>query len=201
MILSFLRDKILTFVLPVLLVAGILGGIIWLVGKVYFWDTARLTLTLPTDTAQVKMTIQVPLVHKDINLFGFFSYPIHFILPWSRTQDCKQTCVFDRIPAGDALVVMMVPSSTTQFRVFIEPDTDGSLDLRPDFTMVPLVDEKKLATLRSSPVSDKELALLPALRYENRIQGVYLLDQAGERKLYDATTKQILPLPVSPEIA
>jgi len=100
--LSDIRDRFLSFIVPVILVASILGSIIWLVGTTYFWDTSKITLTPPTEeTTKISLTIQARIVYADFSVFGF-PYSIHFVLPWSYTQTCQKTCIIDRIPAGDA---------------------------------------------------------------------------------------------------
>jgi hypothetical protein len=69
MVLLYLRDKFLSFVLPVSLVAGILGVIVWALGTTYFWDTSKLTINLPTDEiTQVTITVQARIVHRDFVL-------------------------------------------------------------------------------------------------------------------------------------
>jgi hypothetical protein len=67
--LANIREKILSFLLPTLIVGVVLGGIIALVGKAYFWDVSRLTLFLPDESQTVRIEIQSRLVYFDADLF------------------------------------------------------------------------------------------------------------------------------------
>lgn len=112
MVLSFLRDKLLSFVLPVCVVSAILGGALWIIATTYFWDTSTITITLPTDEpTKVVLTVQARLVYHDFVFLGF-PYALHLTLPWSSTSTCEKTCTITHVPSGDGS--LLLASATNQ---------------------------------------------------------------------------------------
>jgi|GEM_PF-2644906 len=67
--LADIREKTLTFLLPIFIVGVVLGGSVALIGKTYFWDVSRLTLLLPTENQTVQIEVQSRLVYFDADLF------------------------------------------------------------------------------------------------------------------------------------
>ncbi len=66
--LSNFRDKIISFLIPVVLAGGLLGSMVWIIGSTYFWDTSRLTLIL-SEPAEVTIDIDARLIYRDFVLF------------------------------------------------------------------------------------------------------------------------------------
>ncbi len=199
MIFSYLRDKFFSFVLPVIVVAGMVGSSVWFFVTAYFWDISRLTLLLPTgEKMSVKITTQVRIVYTDFVIFGT-PYAFHFTLPWSQEKICQERCTFDWIPSGFSSVVYFSEASGVQSNsLLIQADTDGTLDLRPTLTISPDIDEKILSSLRSKPLSEKEQAFLSGkISFSNTFEGVYLFSDKGKNYVYDSQTQQTFILPVS----
>jgi hypothetical protein len=96
------------------------------------------------------------------------------------------------VPAGDAFITFASKEGNIHTPLFIAPDTDGTLDLRPDITVSDVTDSKILETLTSP---EKERSLLPDLIFSNLLEGLYLVNREGETHVYDRATKQILSLP------
>ncbi len=61
------RDKIFSFLFPVLLVAVILGTIVWTIGKTYFWDVSSLKIQIDRPS-QVTVRVQAELFKRDIHI-------------------------------------------------------------------------------------------------------------------------------------
>jgi hypothetical protein len=189
-----LRDKFVSFVIPVVVISGILGGIVWLLMTTYFWDTARLTVLLPTDKeTTVRLDIQARILYSDFVFLGI-PYSFHITLPWSLTQTCIQTCVLDRLPGGDAALTLLGDESTRE-SLFIAPDTKGTLDLTPALVITPVTDLKKIKLLAPIPLSDIEREKMDVL-FTNTLQNVSLVTSKGTLSLFDHNTHQIFPLPV-----
>lgn len=131
--LQSIREKILAFIIPIMIVGVVLGSIVWFIGQTYFWDVSRLTLQIPGDRdAQVTLNIQARIIYFDMEIFGYY-YPVHITFPLSRTETCTSECTFDRLPPGDAILTLSSEAGIGRTRIFITPDTDGTLDLRPSF--------------------------------------------------------------------
>ena len=63
--LSDIREKITSFLIPIIIVGTVLGVSVAVVGKTYFWDVSRLTLQIPgSETTTVKIDIQARLVDR-----------------------------------------------------------------------------------------------------------------------------------------
>ena len=193
--LSTLRDKFLSFAIPVIVTASIAGSIVWIIGTTYFWDTSRLTLLLPAET-NVRIQIQARLVYRDVTFFGV-PYPIHLTLPWSRTQKCPETCLLERLPAGDMMITFTYKNTLQNIPVSLLPDTHGTLNLRPELEVIDILDEKIFDRFRMPAVTPTEEKYLENATYSNALQGLYLIGENGDRKIYDSQTKQTLTLPSS----
>lgn len=196
--LSGLRDRILTFLMPVVVIGLVLGSGAVFVAKAYFWDVSRLTLELPAgETNEVIMDIQARIIYFDADVFGFY-YPIHLTLPASRRLTCTQQCVFDRLPPGDAVVTVYHPEGTPErIRVLITPDTAGTLDLRPAFQMVPMLDPKITEQFQAPALLPEEEQALVGIDRMYQFQGLILLRRGREWYFYDTRTRQALPSPVA----
>lgn len=189
-----IREKVTIFLLPILIVGVVFGGLVALVGKAYFWDVSRVTLRLPGDkTISVRIEVQTRLVYFDADLFGFY-YPVHFTIPFSRTQECQRECILDRLPSGDAIITLQ--ETNTPIRIFIEPDTQGVLDLRPSFEAEAVLDPKIIDSFRApalTPEEQKNINIekiypLPGLVMARRNRDIYL---------YDTKTKQLIQAPLT----
>ena len=168
--LSDIREKITSFLIPIIIVGTVLGVSVAVVGKTYFWDVSRLTLQIPgSETTTVRIDIQARLVYFDADLFGFY-YPVHITLPFSRTQSCINQCVFDRLPPGDATLTLLgeIPLHT---QIFIAPDTTGTLDLRPAFELSMVIDPKLINVFRAPALTSAEKSQLRgSIEYTNILQ-------------------------------
>lgn len=197
--LSFLRDKFLSFILPLCVAGGILGSIVWIIGTTYFWNTSSMTLALPGDApTQVTLSVQARLLYFDVNIFSFFSYPFHLTLPWSKTLTCEKTCTLTHIPSGDASIVALSPSAEPiRAMIFVAPDTVGSLDLRPNLTLQAVTDTSRLNT---PPALSAEERASMSIIFSNKVNGLYLAESQGETKMYDVLSRQLLSLPPNIEL-
>ncbi len=192
--LAEIREKVTIFLLPILIVGIVLGGLIALVGKVYFWDVSQITLRIPGDApVQVRVEVQARLVYFDADLFGFY-YPIHFLIPFSRTQDCQRECVLDRLPPGDAVITLQ--NTNTSTKIFIEPDTQGALDLRPAFEAKNISDTKIIDSFRAPAMAAEEQKGMNIEKIYS-LTGLVLVRRNREILLYDTTTKQLIEAPVT----
>jgi len=167
------------------------------IGNTYFWDASRLTIEIPGDNpAQVRLDVQARVVYFDADLFGFY-YPVHVIVPFSQTETCVRKCFFDRIPAGDATVTFIEENTQNRTQIFIEPDTEGTLNLRPAFTTVTL-ERDAVEKLQVPLLSQEERRSIPgSLQDINTVQGLLFSQVNREKSLYDSTTKQVIPLPIT----
>lgn len=69
------RDKIMTFLAPVLIASVILGSIVWIVGTKYFWNTSTLTLlTEDEKPVSIRIDIDAQIIKKDIPIPGLLHY-------------------------------------------------------------------------------------------------------------------------------
>jgi hypothetical protein len=192
--LAEIREKVTIFFLPILIVGIVLGGLIALVGKAYFWDVSRITLRIPSDVpVQVRIEIQARLVYFDADLFGFY-YPIHFLMPFSRTQDCQRECILDRLPPGDAIITLQDTNTST--KIFIEPDTQGVLDLRPAFEAKNVSDTKIIDSFRAPELTSEEQKSMNIEKIYPLI-GLVLVRRNREILFYDTITKQLIEAPVT----
>lgn len=197
---AVLREKTVSFLAPILVIGVVLGGAIALFGKAYFWDVSRLTIQIPGDKeTTVTLQIQARIVYFDADIFGFY-YPVHFTLPLTRTQKCMTQCVFDRLPAGDAELTVFSENGPQRTMIFITPDTDGTLDLRPPFQIIPLTDGKIWDVLRAPALTADEQKNLPDFAYSDAFSGLYFFRENNQYHLYDTLTRQsvVVPIAVSP---
>lgn len=191
--LAEIREKVTIFFLPILIVGIVLGGLVALVGKAYFWDVSQVSLRLPGDkTVSVRIEIQARLIYFDADLFGFY-YPVHLTVPFSRTQDCQRECVLDRLPSGDAIITLQDTNTTA--RIFIEPDTQGILDLRPAFEVKNVSDTKIMDSFRAPAITTEEQKSMN-IEKTYSLTGLALVRRNREILLYDTTTKQLIEAPV-----
>jgi hypothetical protein len=195
--LSEFREKIALFLIPIIIVVIVLWGGIICIGNTYFWDVSRLTIEIPgNDPTQVRLDVQARVVYFDADLFGFY-YPVHITIPFSQTETCVRECFFDRIPAGDATVTFMEKNVPNRTQIFIEPDTEWTLNLRPAFTTVSL-ERDAVEKLQVPALSSEERKGIPgSLQDINIVQGLLISQVNREKSLYDSTTKQLIPLPIA----
>lgn len=193
-----IREKILTFLLPVLIVGGVLGGIVALVGRTYFWDVSQLTIQIPNTTPEkVEIIVQARILYFDADLFWFY-YPVHITLPRTYAQECAAQCVFDNLPPGDAVIAFENEGNPVRARILIAPDTIGELDFRPSFQIVPVTDDT--ITDRFMPLADDERQLLMGtIKESNRTSGLTLLFYQKQYYIYDTLLKQSIILPTETE--
>ncbi len=161
------RDKVFSFLFPVLLVAVILGTIVWVCGKTYFWDTSSLKLQID-EPSRVTVNIQANLFEKRIQMLGF-DYDIHFFLPWSREVSCQRECLIERLPAGSGFIVVANPTKTENINISVIPDTIGTVDLRSPWKISKLSIET-IQSLQSPPIPDTEKKMLGFIAFTNSIQ-------------------------------
>ena len=193
--LAEIREKITIFLIPILIIGVVLGGLVALVGKTYFWDVSRLTLRVPGESPiEVRIDIQARLVYFDADLFGFY-YPVHFTVPFSRTQSCLRECTLDRLPAGDAVITFFNTNIGTT-AVFIEPDTQGVLDVRPAFEVKNITDTKIIDTLRA-PLITEEARTTMNIEKNYPLIGLAIVRRNKEILLYDVTTRQLMTPPIT----
>jgi len=193
--LADVREKLMIFLLPIGIVVVVLWGLVALIGQTYFWDVSRLTVQIPGDIPQeVELEIQARLIYFDADFFGFY-YPVHITLPYTVTQMCARECVFDRLPPGDG-VLKFSEDAPERTRVFIAPDTQGVLNLRPAFSTTPL-DASRAEALRRPFVSWEVQKLPWTIEKIHAIQGLVVTFSKKQLFLYDALTKQSLLLPVN----
>ncbi len=192
--LAEIREKVTIFLIPIIIIGTVLGGLVALVGKTYFWDVSRVTILLPGDTAvSVRIEVQARLVYFDADLFGFY-YPVHFVVPFSRTQMCQRECLLDRLPAGDAVITL--EGTNTQKQLFIEPDTQGTLDLRPAFQVKNISDTKIIDSFRAPALTPEEQKSMNIEKIYP-LMGLVIVRRNREIFLYDTTTKQLIGAPVT----
>lgn len=192
--LAEIREKVTIFLIPILIIGTVLGGLVALVGKTYFWDVSRVTVLLPGDeTISVRIEVQARLVYFDADLLGFY-YPVHFVIPFSRTQMCQRECTLDRLPAGDAVVILQNTNTRTQ--LFVQPDTQGTLNLRPAFEVENVTDTKIIDTFRAPAITVEEQKSMNIEKI-SPLTGLVLVRRNREIFLYDTTTKQLIEAPVT----
>lgn len=192
--LAEIREKVTIFLIPILIIGTVLGGLVALVGKTYFWDVSRVTVLLPGDEAvSVRIEVQARLIYFDADLLGFY-YPVHFVIPFSRTQLCQRECTLDRLPAGDAVITLEGTNAQTQ--LFIEPDTQGTLNLRPAFEVKTVTDTKIIDSFRAPALTAEEQKNMNIAKI-HPLTGLVLVRRNREILLYDTTTKQLIGAPVT----
>ncbi len=148
----------------------------------------------------MRVEIDARFLYFDADLFGFY-YPVHITFPFSRTQICTGQCIFDRIPAGDATLMVFSETKPLRTKIFIEPDTQGTLNLVPALQILPLSDKKVIEQVRAPLLTETEKKLLSGrIAITNSIQGLFFLLSNDGSSLYDVRTKQsiITPLKKSP---
>jgi hypothetical protein len=195
--LTDLRDKITIFLVPMAIIILIVWSLVALIGQTYFWDVSRLSIQIPWDTpSKVQLDIRARLIYFDADFFGFY-YPVHIVLPFSRTQTCIRECFFDRLPAGDGTIIFATEdNASSRTQIYIAPDTQGTINLRPAFTLVS-VEPSLTSQLRAPLFSPEERDTLPwIIEVTNDIQGLFIFQGNGNYFLYDHTTKQSMLLPV-----
>lgn len=184
-----LRDKIFSFFFPVFLVVSILGCIVWVVGKTYYWDVSSLRVQLDAPS-HVIVRLQAELFKKDIHILGF-DYPIHFTLPWSREQECSEICDITRLPPGDGSILVSNGVKSQTFFVSIARNTAGTADFRTPIRIRFLDDnETKKSYARSLTIEEKNA--LNSIVFTNNIAWISVSTQAGKDVFYDVLTRQIL---------
>ena len=157
-----LRDKFLSFLFPVLLVAVILGTAVWIIGITYFWDTSRLSVQILSDKeATVSLSVDARLVYVDTTFFGF-PYSIHLTLPWSTKVSCASPCMIDHIPSGEGVLVVQSEKGDIRENILITPDTSGTIDLKPKIIITPVTDEAQIKKLQSPVLSPTDRAAFPS---------------------------------------
>lgn len=139
--LTQIRDNLFIYLVAFFSLVGVLSAVILIIGKTYYWDTSRLTLYLPQD-ARVTLQVQARILYFDMDLFWLY-YPVHFTWWKKIVQECSNTCIIDHIPHGDALISFSWNEAPTSRKIFITPDTDGVLDVRPKFS-ISRIDEEVL---------------------------------------------------------
>lgn len=130
----------------------------------------------------------------DADLFGFY-YPVHLTIPFSRTISCQRECVFDRIPMGDGLVTVL-SEKPTRAQVFIEPDTQGTLNLRPAFELKTITDVNIINQFRAPEITQDEKKGLN-IEKMNTFLGLAIVRRNRDILLYDTMTKQLLSPPLT----
>lgn len=194
-----IREKITAFLVPIFIIGIVLGGVVGLIGKTYFWDVSRLTILIPGEKpSKVRIDIQARFLYFDADLLGFY-YPVHITFPFSRTQICTGQCVFDRLPAGDASLTVFSEAKPLYAQIFIEPDTQGNLNLIPALQIVPFADKKLIDQIRAPLITEAEKrALLGSIERTNLFQGLLFLRYNRENFLYDIRTRQSMAVPIDP---
>lgn len=125
----WLRDFFLEYVLLIVIVGGVLGGIVWILARVFLWDTSTLSVSVESDVSVATLEIQARMIYGDATIFGTY-YPFHVVFPWSQTVDCSDgQCVFEGVPHGDGSLTVS-GEETRRSALFVAPDTRGVLDLR-----------------------------------------------------------------------
>ena len=67
---NYIRDRIFTFLAPIIIIVLVLGTSIGLIGKTYFWDISQLTVLIPEGSSStVRVDIQARLVYFNIDMF------------------------------------------------------------------------------------------------------------------------------------
>lgn len=195
--LSNFRDKIISFLIPVVLAGGLLGSMVWIIGSTYFWDTSRLTLIL-SEPAEVTIDIDARLIYRDFVLF-WIPYSFRIVLPWSRTETCSESCTLERLPAGDAVIRFVTKDGAQRIPIALRPDTQGDIDTRPTLNVIEVSDQSIFAQYQALLLTQDEEQKLGTIVWYNQLQWLYLIGVDGQRKIYDAQTKQILWTPVNIE--
>lgn len=206
------RDKIMTFLAPVLIASVILGSIVWIVGTKYFWNTSTLTLlTEDEKPVSIRIDIDAQIIKKDIPIPGLLhyamtllsgwktvskTYPLHFSFPWSQTVLCRGECVISDIPSGRAsLFVDNQFGTISKMDIIVLPDTAGTIDLRPKIRIEYVSD---LAQIRGLSMSTEERNALPgSVLFTNIFQSIALIRSSQGEYVYDMTTRQLIWLPDS----
>ncbi len=192
--LAEIREKATIFLIPILIIGGVLGGLVGLVGKTYFWDVSRLTLRIPgEEVTQVRIDIEARFLYFDADLFGFY-YPVHFTIPFSRTQSCQKECLLDRLPSGDAVITLL--GTNEKKSVFIEPDTQGILDIRPAFTVKNITETTILDQFRVPAMKPEEQSTMNIEKMYPFI-GLALVRRNKDILIYDTTTRQLMTPPLT----
>lgn len=143
------------------------------------------------------MEINARFLYFDADLLGFY-YPVHITLPFSRTQICAGQCVFDRLPPGDATLTVFSETNPILTKVFIEPDTEGTLNLVPVLQILPFMDKKLIDQIHAPLLGEAEKkALSGSIDRTNLFQGLFFLRHNRENFLYDIRTKQSMAVPMS----
>ena len=138
--------------------------------------------------------MQARLLYFDADLFGFY-YPVHFTIPFSRTQECLRECLLDRLPAGDA-VITFLGTNIEKKAIFIESDTQGTLDIRPAFEIQNVTDTKIIDGLRAPTMTAEESATM-SIEKIHSLLGLAFIRRNRDIFLYDTTTRQIITPPVT----
>lgn len=206
------RDKTMTFLVPVLVASLVLGGIAWIVGTKYFWNTS--TLTLLTDIERpvsIRIDMEAQIIKKDIPIPGLLhyamtllaggkeisrTYPLHFSLPWSQSVTCRSECVISDIPSGDAsLFVNNQFGGVSKIDIVVLPDTSGTMNLRPKIQIEYVWDMTKLRGLVISPTEAD--AIPGSIVFTNIFQSIALVRSSQGEYIYDINTRQLIRLPDS----
>lgn len=187
-----IRDNFLVYVLAMGVCVLVLGGILIVILRTYYWDTSRLTLQLPEWENNVTLRVQARLIYRDIDILGFFLYPIHVTLEKKIVTQCMNSCTIEGIPQWDAELVFSGEDELENINIFISPDTDGTLDLRPSFVIKKIQPSKEV-------IYDTSLVPEGVGKniFVNRIQGITLGKENNEVVLYDHKTRQMFYPPFS----
>ncbi len=183
----FLRDKVVPSLFFFCIIFWGWGGIVWLFGQAYFWNTSDVTYIVDEEVISVKMDIAARIIYRDFSFFQS-TYPFHITLPYSRELDCKKECTFVDIPAGDARVTFVTQSGAQlSEQISILSDTRGSIDMR-----IPIrVKEIALSEVVKNVWDISKIDIDPeSIFYQNTTQGLWLFYKKGLLFLYDVNSGQ-----------
>lgn len=187
------RDKIISFLFPVILVAVILWTIVWTVGKTYFWDVSSLKLQLDAPS-QVTIRLQAELIDTNIHILGF-DYRIHFTLPWSREESCTAVCDIARLPPGSGSILVSNTENNQSFFISIARNTAGTVDFRTPIR-VNFLSNGDVSSISAQWLTEEEKKALGDISFENRVDGIYVVARGWRDVFYDSITRQIFTPPI-----
>lgn len=190
--LLFLRDRVVPYFFLLCIVIGGVWGIGWLFAQTYFWNTSDVIFIVDNDITAVQIHIAARIIYKD---FSFFqeTYPFHIVLPYNKELLCSEKCSFSDIPAGESEVLFFNENGLERSeRMFILPDTQGSIDMRQAI---------RIKDVTISQTLEKTDSLINAginqasVIYRNDIQDLLLFYDKGFLFIYDGWLQQNILLP------
>jgi len=140
------------------------------------------TFIVDNDITAVQIHIAARIIYKD---FSFFqeTYPFHIVLPYNKELLCSEKCSFSDIPAGESEVLFFNENGLERSeRMFILPDTQGSIDMRQAI---------RIKDVTISQTLEKTDSLINAginqasVIYRNDIQDLLLFYDKGFLFIYD----------------